>query len=345
MKVILLVSNEAWGEVWFSKQHYANELAKLGYRVIFLNPVPKWKLSNIISFRVHLKTSRQDLLIATYKNNFPVRVFPKFFTRINDFLNTLKFRSKIRTSTFILLQFDPFRFVFLEKSRFLRIYHVADPYIHLSYDKIIARRSDLIVCTSPKYVPYYSDVNDKVIHIPHGISQEEYLVNQEKASHIKKKFGDFVLLIGTLNNTVNFSLLKKIVDRGYSLILIGKFSANDAEKISSWGQVKHTEGVYHLGSMHAKELKEYISAAKVCITGYDFDLKKSVGQGSPLKVLNYLAQAKPVITTIDAEIPFLINKGIFQAGNLEEFQKLLDLGMSNQLHVDEDLVFEYLKKS
>ncbi len=340
---ILILSNEPWGKIWFSKQHYANELARLGYRVIFLNPVPKWKFANLFSFHIQLHPSTENLMIGTYKNNFPVRIFPRLFTRINDFLNTIKLRRKVPASTYILWQFDPFRFVFLQKNLYKRIYHVADPYIHLSYDKAIAKRSDLIVCTSAKYLPFYADRNKEVIHIPHGISSEEFLVEKDKVEEIKVHFGPYVLLIGTLNNTVNFSLLQKIVEKGYTLVTIGKFTADIPENMEAWSQVKQSKNTHHLGPMHAKELKEYIQAAKLCITAYNFNMKKSVGQGSPLKILNYLAQAKPIVTTIDAEIPILLRKGIYQAHNLEEFYKLLDRGMSGKLPVEEALIFEYLK--
>ena len=55
---IFLTSNEPWGDVWFSKQHYANELAKMGHQVYFLNAPTGWSPKNL--FRINLRVEKTD---------------------------------------------------------------------------------------------------------------------------------------------------------------------------------------------------------------------------------------------------------------------------------------------
>ena len=48
---ILVVSNEPWGEVWFSKHNYAFELSRKN-RVLFVDPPKRWRPANVFSLRI-----------------------------------------------------------------------------------------------------------------------------------------------------------------------------------------------------------------------------------------------------------------------------------------------------
>ena len=335
---ILLTSNEPWGEVWFSKQHYANELTKLGHKVIFLNPPLYWSPLDLFSFQVKTEKTPEGITIANYHNNLPVRIFPKLCVRINDFLNRKKIEKAFPADRYLIWQFDPNRFAFLNKQKYIRLYHVADPYIQLPLDHLLTVQADLVVCTSPKYLPHYTPRNNKVIFIPHGISEEEFQIDSEKVQSIQSTYGKYVLIVGTLNDTVDYSIFESISRAGYTVVVIGSLNMNNKDNQEKWRRVKEVKGVEYLGPKHAKELKNYIHAARLCITAYKFDLVKSVGTGSPLKILNYLTQYKPTVTSIDSEIPDVEGKGVYWGKNLKEYMAYIDRGMKGQLDIDKEQV-------
>ena len=340
---VLIISAEPWGSIWYSKQHYANELSKLGYDVFFLDPPNRWKISSLISTKIEIRKTPENIKVLTYSNNFPLRILKKLFHNLNDYLNAYKLVRLLPSQNIIFWQFDPTRLAFLPP-RHKRIYHVADPYIHLPLDKAIASRANLIVCTSPKYVPFYTNKGKPVIQIPHGISAEESQVEKNLIQDLQKKWGKYILLVGTLNDTIDYSLIDSILSEGFKLIVAGidKIKAPSAK--NTWAKALESPNIEFLGQVHAKKIKELVAGSRVCITAYKFDLKKSVGQGTPLKVLNYLAQFRPIITTIDSEIPRLEGKAIYRAYDLPNFMELLQKGLNGELEVDRNQVATYLSQ-
>jgi len=112
-----------------------------------------------------------------------------------------------------------------------------------------------------------------------------------------------------------------------------------------WETIKQHKNVEYIGTKHAKELKNYISASKVCLNPYQFDLKKTIGSRSPLKILNYIAQYKVVVTSIDSEIKELSECIIYRVYNSTEFIEKLKIAVMDGLFIDKNKVKQYLEKN
>ena len=212
-------------------------------------------------------------------------------------------------------------------------------------DTLLSKKTDLIVCTSPKYVPYYERrfPRNNIMHVAHGISGKEQMVDYEVALEISEKFGEYILLIGTINDDLDFDLLGRIL-KSFKVVMAGSVHLKEAQNRAKWEQVRIEENLHFLGIVHAKKLNNYVSSAKLCVLLYKFSLKKTLGTGSPLKILNYLAQYKPIISSIDPEIPALVGMGIYWAKNESEFLRYCQEGMSDNLEVNKYLVKDYLDK-
>lgn len=340
IKTILITSNEPWGDVWFSKQHYAYELSKLGHQVYFINPTSKWNWGNIFSFKVDFTaTNYENLTVVNYKNNFPQTIFSKFFTYLNDFLNCIKINKNIslNNSKLIWWKFDPFRFISsfpFNKSR--QIYHVVDPYNSLWHDKYQATNSDLIICINTSIKYYLTNFSKKkIIYIPHGISEEELLVDSNSCSIIRQKHGDFILLVGTISNTINFDLLEKIADNVMNtLVIVGKQTELKDNSLKRWNDLKNKNNVIFNGPVNSKEIKNWVSASKICIVVYNYNLKHQTS----LKIMNYLAGLKPIVSTLNGELLGLNNEGIYCAKNDDEFLDFLNKGVNDELLINENKI-------
>jgi hypothetical protein len=141
---------------------------------------------------------------------------------------------------------------------------------------------------------------------------------------------------------VDLSLLEILTERGHNVVVAGKVSSLPESGKRKWQALLTLDTFHYLGVVPSRELKELIAASTVCITAYRFSLTKKIGSGSPLKVLHYLSQEKPVITTIDAEIPDLKGKAIYRAAGNTEFVALVKDALHGRLEVDRQAIRQEL---
>jgi hypothetical protein len=320
---IFLTSNEPWGDIWFSKQHYANELSKLGHQVYFLNAPIAWKFSDIFSFSINQIKIKENLIVIDYRNNFPLRLFPKFFLKINDFLNSWKIHKLKRDNEKIIWwQFDPFRFVdiyFFEK--FKRFYHVVDPYHTIPSDVLLSKKADKIIIVSEYYKDFYKKLNNNIIYIPHGVSEDELYCDNIELKNKENQYGkDYLLFTGTITDDVDLELVEKILNKfpEKTILIAGYLKTSKInERKFNFIKNKHNN-LKFIGKVHAKILKYLINNSSICIVPYKKILEQNTHR-TPLKIINYLAQYKPIITTINYELKDLSEIIIFEAKNHEDF--------------------------
>ena len=94
---IIIVSNEKWGDTWYSKHNYAWELSKKN-KVVFINPPNKFRVLNIFKKNIAETTISETLNAITYKNILPVKfellrlINEKYvFKKLNEYLTKKKY--------------------------------------------------------------------------------------------------------------------------------------------------------------------------------------------------------------------------------------------------------------
>lgn len=349
--IFFIISNEPWGEVWFSKQHYANELSKLGHKVYFVNAPTKWSLRGMFDFRIKSTKVKEHLWVLEYFNPFPLKLLPKFFLKLNDLLTSYKLgRFFNKDESVVWWQYDHKRFLNLSFNLkgAKRIYHVVDPYFQAPYNDNIASQANLIVCSHKDYLPYYQNYKYSPYYISHAISDNELiLTEEEKVSEYYQKYGDFALFIGTINHSVDLNIFEHIITQtSHKIVIIGvEPNKGDKVKYEVWQKLIQHHQVIYLGKRPAEVLKYYVKASKVCFLAYPLNENKRGAVRTPLKVLNYLSQKKPIVTAVDCDIPALEHKAIYKANNISNFIELIDKGVRGELWVDEEAVTKYLHQN
>ena len=346
---IFITSNEPWGPLWFSKHHYANELAKMGYRVYFIDPVKSWRPGNLFSGKVFSKNINENLTVLSYDNNLPVRIFPRLCIALNDFLNCWKFKrvTKANPQNTLWWQFDFQRFHYLPffpKAR--RIYHVVDPYMHSPLDRKMAQKADLVIGVSEEYIPYYrkNHFGKKVTFVPHCIPGSDIYIDKAKAASIKDEYGDFAFFAGTINRDVDIELLKAVAENGIPLVIAGKESDLLPRKATLWSELIINKQIKYIGVIPAMDIKEYVYTSRVCLSAYKFGLQKVIGQRTPLKIISYLSQHKPVVTSTNPGIQSFNNHTIYKANTKDEYLDLVRLGIKDKLKVDSSAIDVYISE-
>lgn len=205
--------------------------------------------------------------------------------------------------------------------------------------RFLFKNSDrVIVVTEPlqKYVLNEGIPIEKTKILLNGISLENTIVDREKLENLKFnlsiKDDDFIILY--MGYLYKFAGLKEIIDHYNSDILSGKLKikfliVGDGEIYNQLiNHVKkiNADWVILTGKVPFFETTEYLELADLCLMGFELnDVTKDI---TPVKVMEYMAMKKPVLST---SLPSVVreigkNNGVIYSQNQKEFvEKIRDL--------------------
>jgi glycosyltransferase involved in cell wall biosynthesis/regulator of replication initiation timing len=216
----------------------------------------------------------------------------------------------------------------LKKSRVKIVYDYIDNWsAGLGWDWYDRQKEDIIVELSDYLIAtdyglceeLKSRTSREVIVIPNGYNS--YLFNPKRDFLKPSEFeiGRFTILYsGALwGNWFDWELLKKISENNpeAKIIVIGNYESVK-DKIKSFGS-----NVAFTGLISNNKLPAYIKYADVCII--PFIINKITQYTNPIKVYEYIAMNKPVVST---NIPFLATlkmEGLFLANTQDQFLKYI----------------------
>lgn len=317
---IIIVSNEPWGDVWFSKHNYAHELSKKN-TVIFINPTCKWKFSNLYT-KIRIESISSNLSVLHYQNILPSINFTLF--RFNDYLITVRIRQKLKKLGFsnsIFWSFDPYRIV---KPRRLSIsktiLHIVDlfDYTHWGEQSLIDQ-SDYCIFVSNEIAKEYALDAKKRFVIPHAISSEEFTPKRKPEDIPNTPFG---LYVGNIDHRIDFEHLEKIIIAfpNVPFVFIGKVNYVENPIFKRIFIEKCYQNTYFLGVKKFKELKNYIHEAIFCFAFMD---KRKGNDIAHHKIFQYLAMGKPIFSSNFSDYNS-IQELLYMENDTEKSKKLLN---------------------
>ena len=347
--IILLLSNEVWGPVWYSKHHYAVELARTN-TVLFIGPPLPWSPRNVIEPPFQVEQVQPNLWSIRTGNPCPMRLRQRLFRGWNDQWLARKLENWLKqqklTGPRILWQFDPNRLTTTPLGvNWTYLYHAVDPYQNFPSDTFLARRAGLVIAINDELFAYYQKLNERVLQVPHGFAPhpETHLDPAEEALRNERPY---FLLVGTLSNDLDLNLLEAIGKRfpDKRLLLIGPdmFHTQDFRDAFQ-ALLRRQPTIRHLGVRPAQALGPWMRGAVANLVLYQFGLTKTVGTRSPHKLIPYLAAGRPVVTTLSGLLPILEGKGLYSAPTPEQFLQLMEAAETGTLTVDEPAVAAYLE--
>lgn len=166
--------------------------------------------------------------------------------------------------------------------------------------------------------------NEKLIFACNGVDYEHYKnidQNYEFDETFRKILEEKKPIIGYYGAFAiwfDYEMVRYLAEKRpqYNIVLIGTKYDETLEK----SRIEELENVYFLGSKDYKILKNYASKFDVCTVPFAInDITKAT---SPLKIFEYMAMGKPIVTTAMNECKKY--KSIFIANNNEEFIELID---------------------
>lgn len=168
--------------------------------------------------------------------------------------------------------------------------------------------SDLIFTVNPvnqKLFPSRSDVK----YIANGVDLARYESAHQIPNDIKDLPRPLLGYIGSIQNRLNVGIIKQLAAdfRNGSLVLIGPLMAGLPLITSSWyrykrselNDLKKIENIHFLGRKSRVQAPAYIQNFDVCLL--PFKNTSFSSSTEPMKVYEYLAAGKPVVTTTSQE--------------------------------------------
>ena len=321
---IVIISNEPWGEIWYSKHNYAYELSK-NNRIIFVNPTSKWRLQNLFKTKVKIEPISESLCQLSYFN-----FLPAFFLGYNNRIVSKKIQiamEKIKFTSPIFWSFDPYRLYnpALLGAK-LSIFHAVDKYlfIHPAEDKLY-NNVDLFLSVSKDFELDFKKYKKPILSIPHGISSEEFEVDNEGLTMYETDVKNYGLYVGNIDERIDYKLLEKILIRfsNIDFVFIGKLLfKKDNEIATRIFKEKRYKNLHYKGVKPFKQLKYFISQSSFCVA---FMNKKHPGNLiSHHKIYQYMALGKPVFCPVFSEYKSMSHL-LYMENDDEELMKKLDV--------------------
>ena len=345
-KVVLILSPQAWGNMFLSKHHYAIELAKLGNEVYFLNPPQQQKINNNIE--ILESNVIKSLYLINHSLSFPKTIKFKFY-HLFHFLMKLhikKLRKEIGKEIDIVWSFDlgsyyPFKY-FSKKS-----YKIFNP-VDLAQNKFAidsANGAQIMFATAQEYMDYYTNLNIPKHLILHGLSEE--FVVQSKITVERNNKIHFGLSGNWVRADVDRDCILKIVNENPEIVFEfwGSYKAiqSNIGGMDSFvndefiAVLKNSKNVILHGPVHPSKLaKEYqrMDGFIVC-----YDIIKDQSRGTNYhKVMEYLSTGKVVVAnniTTYAAITNLIEMTSSRTDN-DELPALFKKVVTNLKHYNND---------
>jgi len=205
--------------------------------------------------------------------------------------------------------------------------------------RFLFKNSDrVIVVTKPlqKYVLSEGIPKEKVKILLNGISLENTIVDREKLGNLKSNISieddDFVILY--MGYLYDFAGLKEIIDYYNADVKSGKLNikfliVGDGgiyNRLINHVKEINADWVILTGKVPFFEITEYIELADLCLMSFELnDVTKDI---TPVKVMEYMAMKKPVLSTSLPSVVSEIGKNngvIFTQNQKELVEKIKDL--------------------
>ncbi len=293
---ILVVSNEPWGPVWYSKHHYAASLAARN-DVVFADPARRFHPRPGAGPEVQPTGERPRLWRLTYGNPIPFSGRLRPLLELNEgivcrrILRVLGSRGLAPT---LFWSFDPHRLI--RPARLgvrASVYQMMD-YYRVPWEAELVANSDLVLAVSPGLIERQAWA--RPVHlVPHGVAEPPFSREQIVAADVRRE----AVLVGTLTPRVDYAMLLALAEADPSLLLriVGPlqphgFAAHDMQLLQL---LRGRGNVEFVGVRDQFGLAQDILHAGVGLCAYKQDAPGNLLNS--LKVLQYLALGKPVVST------------------------------------------------
>ncbi len=250
--------------------------------------------------------------------------------------------------------YDPFFVGTLPKDQFsplLNIYQCIDdfsiePYSAkhgLPLENVAIKSADVVVATSSNLVKIKKYLNSNIHLLPNAVdltifdrAVSEILPIPSEIADVKNKMIGFT---GNMDNVrFDFALVKKMAEIHHdkTVVLVGPINCDDFYTLG----IDKLPNVITTGSKNIQELPNYLQYFDVTII--PFELNKQTESIYPLKINEYLAAGKAIVSTSFSEDIKTFADWIYLADDEAHFMQLIDVAIADN---NDDRIAKRIKKA
>jgi glycosyltransferase involved in cell wall biosynthesis len=321
---VLLFSSSDWNGLWGSRQQVALELNRRGYRVLFIEQFAG--LQHLYRYpdtrQRRLKGQRlieqaKGLWCAMPPPLLPGHYYSPTVSRLNAKFARWRLRSIIQEflqgQRPILWMFKPeHHFVIGCYDEICSVYHCIDEYtvgtsgrkkaVIASLEKNILEKADAVFANSLITWENKKKIAPQALRFPSGANVEHFAQTQNATPHPQVIHSPKPVLMyaGSINEKIDIQLLIHLAKAqpNWSIVLIGQiYLGVDLDSIN---QLKILPNVQFVGNQPFDQLPNWFAAADVCLLPYVAG--EATLYRSPLKLYEYLATGRPIISTFHPEV-------------------------------------------
>lgn len=309
-----------WDGLWRNRNQLMSRFAR-NNKVMYVEPVQF--LSNMIKRKQvpwpKLKEAISKGPVRKIKENLYVYNAPMLpiigrypINAVTWALWRAKFKSTLRALGFkkpiIWLSFPTMGY-FLDKfDNKLSIYHVVDEYTEYrgvdraklqEMERHILKKVDLTIVVSDKLLESKRPLNPNTYKIPNGVDYRAYNDAMKFRDHMPDDIsiirGPILGYSGLISYRLDLNMIKEIalIRPQWSIVLMGTVDDTGCE--NEIAQLRQIPNVHFLGMKPIEQVPQYIVAFDICLIPYAQN--GEVENLSPLKLYDYMAAGKPIITT------------------------------------------------
>ena len=349
------LSSQDWGDLWTRKQRFMRRFAREGNRVLYVEA--QASLASIGLMRADWKRGfrclegprrvEENLYVATLPLVFPCFQMSIGINTLNNGLLLPLLRHWIKRLGFhrpILWTYNPYSESLIGKlgERFA-IYECVDELsaakglvrstVVKELERRLLRRVDLVIVTHENLYRTKKPLAGEIHLIPNGAEVEHFqkasVPDTPIAPEMKSIPHPIVGFLGSIQYWIDIDLLKflALARPNWSIVLIGPVG-----RLAEIKQIQHLPNVYLLGRKPYDYLPSYLKAFDVCLNPYVLD--ETAMNCSPLKLYEYLATGKPIVSVDMPEARKF--DGLISIGkSYEELLKHLDEIVAGAAEADE----------
>lgn len=193
----------------------------------------------------------------------------------------------------------------------LTIYHVVDEYLSYHRDDVEARKrhqvmerqilakADVVIVVSESLLKAKRPFNEHTYLVPNGVDYQAYAQvlegHEPPPPDIAQLRRPVIGYSGSIKTRLDLGLLHHVaaVHPEWSIALVGQVGERGCEV--DLARLRGMKNVHFLGRKEIGQVARYVQAFDVCLIPYRVDERAQ--NASPLKLYDYLALGKPVVST------------------------------------------------
>jgi len=333
-KQIVYFSSVQWFDVWQRPQHCVSGLSK-NFQVFYISPLPfhhifsdikGWLKKRIFEYNKELIIYSPILFSGENKSHF-VRLLNRMLTV--GYMTELFVKYKI--SNPVIWMNNPFHAYIIEKFSYkFVVYDIMDEYIKFSIaprdvqklEDLILKKSKVVFTGTNALFKEKKRYHSNISFVPCGVDFEMFnsadkISRSDLPENISKINHPIIGYIGGLNERIDTELIEYIAEKkeNWNIILVGPVQR-------SFNIRKKHDNILFTGLKPYKELPKYISKFDVAILPYK--ISDATYFINPVKLLEYMAAGKPVVSVPIPDIIEFYSDKIELAEDYESFAEKIE---------------------